>query len=397
VKRWLAAAGAVVVVLGLVIGGLWVSLTPDHRTTFLVDASESSDFGEVADAVGTAAATMPGDDSLALRRFGGACDGSNTVELVTPGTGQATKIGDAARAIRPEGKATLLSGMLAAIDDFGRTYPFRGSVSNRVVVVARGGADTCGKSADEIRAIMQDHISRAGVKIDFRFVGHRLTPEQVKVLNAVAAAADAQKPRLTRTSDELATTMKEISVPANLAVTEVKPAPCDMVSPESLAAKYLPEPGLTYFDVKCEQDRYVLATLNTPKREAQDMPVVFEFENGTWQKTMAQTDMPCGQVPKEVWKAWNFDCLQEPAVCREGQRKVTVLSGWIDCPAALDVADRYKAAIDAGQVAGQLLLWESGDWACSWPYEDGLAHAQVPLKCARSSDKAVVQIGDYQR
>ena len=164
-KRWLAAAGAVVLVVGLAIGGLWVHLTPDHRTTFLVDASESSDFGEVADAVGTAAANMPGDDSLALRRFGGSCDGSNTAELVAPGTGQAGEIGEAARAIRPEGKATLLSGILATIDDFARTYPFRGSVSNRVVVVARGGADTCGKNTDEIRTIMRDHVSRAGVKM----------------------------------------------------------------------------------------------------------------------------------------------------------------------------------------------------------------------------------------
>jgi hypothetical protein len=82
-KRWLLAGIAVVTVLGLAVGGVIVFLTPDHRTTFLVDASESADFREVADAVGAAASNMSGDDSLALRRFGGACDSVNTAELVT--------------------------------------------------------------------------------------------------------------------------------------------------------------------------------------------------------------------------------------------------------------------------------------------------------------------------
>lgn len=364
-------AGAVVVVLGLVAGGLWVLLPPDHRTTFLVDSSESSDFREVADAVGAAASNMSSDDSLALRRFGGACDSADTAELVTPGTGQAAEIGDASRSITPSGKATLLSGILAAIDNFARTYPFRGSETNRIVVVARGGADACGKSADEIRAIIKEHTARAGVKIDFRFVGHRLTAEQVKVLNEIAAASDAQKPRLTKTSDELVTTMKEVSVPVDLVAKEVKIAPCDRVTPEELKARYLPEPGLVYFDVKCVQDRYVLAILNVPARDAQDMPVVFEFKDDAWQKTLAQTDMPCSDVPKEVWKAWNYDCLVEPVVCRETQdSKVIDLDG-AGCPAALDIADRYKAAIDAQQAQGQGLFWQSGDWSCSWPYEDG--------------------------
>ncbi|HEX8866139.1 MAG TPA: hypothetical protein VF821_10835, partial [Lentzea sp.] len=389
-KRWMLVAGAVLVVLGLVAGGLWVFLPPDHRTTFLVDASESSDFREVADAVSSAALNMSADDSLALRRFGGDCAAANTSELVSPGTGQAAAIGDAARSITPSGKATLLSGILATIDDFAHTYPFRGSKTNHVVVVARGDADACGKSTDEVRTLIRDHASRAGVKIDFRFVGHRLTPAQTKVLNAVAAAADAQPPHLTRTSDELVTTMKEVSVPTDLVATEIKTSPCSSVSPEALAAAYLPEPGLKYYDVRCEQDRYALGILNTATREAQDMPVVFELKDNAWVKVLAQTDMPCGDVPSEVWKAWNFPCLKEPVVCREGQAKVIDVSGDLGCPAALDIADRYKAAIDAQQAQGQGLFWESGDWSCSWPYEDGYAHAQVPPKCVRKSDNLVV-------
>lgn len=241
-------------------------LTPDHRTTFLVDASESADFREVADAVGAAASNMSADDSLALRRFGGACDSANTAELVAPGTGQSAKIGDTVRSITPGGKATLLSGILAAIDDFARTYPFRGSQTNRIVVVARGAADACGKSADEVRSIIKERISTAGVKIDFRYVGHRLTPEQFKVLSDVAAATEAQTPRLTKTSEELVTTMKEVSVPADLVAGQVKaPTACDFVTLEMLEAaqaqKEQQEPRNNYLGFQCYQDRYLLGRI----------------------------------------------------------------------------------------------------------------------------------------
>jgi hypothetical protein len=397
VKRWLLVAGAVVVVLGLVFGVLWVLLPPDHRTTFLVDASESADFGEVADAVGVAASNMSADDSLALRRFGGACDAANTAELVPPGTGQATKISAVAREITPSGKATLLSGILAAIDDFARTYPFRGDKTNRVVVIARGAADACGKSAEEVRATIKEHTAKAGVKIDFRFVGHKLTRDQVKVLNEIAAAADAQQPRLTKTSAELVTTMKEVSVPADLVAKEVKTSPCDEATPEVLLAAHKPQvEGSRYFDIKCEQDRYLLARANNEQRSSDDLIAVFEFKDDTWQYVVAGTDLPCGQVPKDVWQKWGHRCYFEQVVCRDGESKVTVLEGWVDCPAAIDIADRYNAAINAGQAQGQGLFWSYGEWSCSWPYEDGLAHAQVPLKCGRESDRALVQIGDYQ-
>ncbi|MFS8098387.1 hypothetical protein LFM09_14730 [Lentzea alba] len=393
-KRWLLVAGAVVVVLGLVAGGLWVVLPPDHRTTFLVDASESSDFREAADAVGAAASNMPADDSLALRRFGGSCDSANTAELVSPGTGQAAAIGDAARSITPSGKATLLSGILAAIDDFARTYPFRGDKTNRIVVVARGAADACGKSADEVRSIIKEHTSRAGVKIDFRFVGHRLTPEQVKVLSDVAAAAEAQKPRLTKTSDELVTTMKEVSIPADLQAGEVKVPPCDTVTPETLTAVRPPEPGVVYADVKCAQDRYVLAMMRSTQIESNDVPTLFEFKNDAWQYQWADTEVPCGDVPRDVWKDLGVRCVGEPVVCREGQQKVTDLGGWVGCEAALDIADRYQAAIKAGQTEGQGAFWFSGDWECAWIYQSGRPHSESPLQCSRKSDQSIVQIGD---
>ncbi|MEU3649198.1 hypothetical protein AB0E59_37895 [Lentzea sp. NPDC034063] len=392
-KRWLLVGIAVVAVLGLTFGGVVVLLTPDHRTTFLVDASESSDFGEVADAVGAAASNMSADDSLALRRFGGTCDSPDTAELVTPATGQAARIGDAARAITPSGKATLLSGILAAIDDFARTYPFRGSATNHVVVIARGGADACGKSADEVRTIIKQHTDKAGVKIDFRFVGHRLTSEQVKVLTEIAAATNALEPRLTKTSGELVTTMKEISIPADLVAQEVKTLKaCETVTLEVLQPLHPVKDDqqrpalLTEFD--CRQDRYVLARANiAPDIPGIWLPVVFEFRDQAWHFVDAHNEMSCGDVPLEVWKQWGAGCVPDPVVCREGEARVADESGSLGCPAAIEVADRYQAAINAGQTDGENLSWTSGEWACA---RQALG---PPLRCTRITDGANIEIG----
>ena len=184
--------------------------------------------------------------------------------------------------------------------------------------------------------------------------------------------------------------------PAELTATEVKTAPCDTATPETLAVAHPPEAGVIYADIKCVQDRYVLARMRTTQIESNDVPAVFEFKDNAWRFRFADTEVPCGDVPRDVWKQFDFQCMSEPVVCRDGERRVIDVGGWLDCPAVLDIADRYLAAIAAGQAPGQGLVWNSGEWACSWPYEDGFAHAQVPLKCVRTADNQVVQIGDYQ-
>ncbi|ROP35895.1 hypothetical protein [Saccharothrix texasensis] len=216
-KRWLTLIG-VVVLLILVTVGLVAYLPPDHRVTFLVDASASgSDFREVADAVGSAARNAGDGDALALRRFGGECDRpDNTAEVVPVGEGQGGRIDEAVRSIEPGGRSTLLSGILAAIDDFDRYYPFRGDKSNRVVVVARNGVEACGKDAAAVRALVEEHSKRVEVRLDFRFVAHRLTEQQVGDLSALAAAVDAPPPRRTGTADELARAVTEPAMPGDL-------------------------------------------------------------------------------------------------------------------------------------------------------------------------------------
>lgn len=186
--------------------------------------------------------------------------------------------------------------------------------------------------------------------------------------------------------------------PASQATQEVKAVPCDTATADTLLAAYKPEAdGARYSDIKCAQNRYVLARAHNEQRPSDDLIAVFEFKDDAWRKVVAGTDVPCGQVPKEVWQKWDFPCQFEPVICRDDAKRVTVLKGWVDCPAAIDLANRYDTAIKAGQAAGQGLFWESGGWSCSWPDEAGLAHAQIPLRCGRESDDALVQIGDYQR
>ncbi|MET9230432.1 hypothetical protein [Lentzea sp. NPDC003310] len=403
-RRWLSVGAAVLVLLALVSGGLVLVLTPAHRTTFLVDSSESADFRDVADAVGTAAANMSPDDALALRRFGGTCETPDTAELVTPGAGQAARIGDAARAITPSGKPTLLSGVVAAIDDFARAYPLRGSETNRIVVVARGGADACGKSADEVRAIIREHTERAGVRVDFRFVGHRLTSEQAKVLKAIADATEAQATRFTDDTAELVITMKEVSVPTSLVAREVvlPKSPCELVTPEVLSAAD-PRPSEPqgvdsyYAGINCQQDRYVLATAVYGPPLDQEFPVIFELKDQKWQvkKVDAPGTFPCGDIPKDVWKAWDIRCTPAPVVCRDATdyTKVTDMND-VGCPVAIDIADRYIAAARAGQTQGTGTFWITDEWTCSkYPMPDR-PNVANPLQCERNADRAVVRLGD---
>ncbi|MEU4769670.1 hypothetical protein AB0H12_41250 [Actinosynnema sp. NPDC023794] len=122
-----------------------------------------------------AAGNTASDESLSLRRLGGTCgDPANTAEVVAAGTGQPDRIAAAAKSLEPAGKPTLLSGILAAIDDFSRPYPFRGRQSNRIVVVSRHSADACSTDQDAANSAIRERLDGSGVDLDFRFVGYRV-------------------------------------------------------------------------------------------------------------------------------------------------------------------------------------------------------------------------------
>ena len=60
---------------------------------------------------------------------------------------------------------------------------------------------------------------------------------------------------------------------------------------------------------------------------------------------------------------------------------VAVLSGRVDCGAAMTIADKYLSGVDRGQAQGQGLRLDVSGWSCFWPYVPGRSHADSYLQC----------------
>ncbi|GLX03457.1 hypothetical protein [Microbispora sp. NBRC 16548] len=191
----------------LIAGGGWATvnwlipaLSPAYKTQFLIDTS--ADATDIAGALGTAVGNSGDDDALGLRSFGGECgrDGSTT-RLVDFGTGNRSRITDAARRVPAGGRPTLVKGIVEAAGDFSGFWPLRATQVNRVVVVTRHGADACDAeyAEDEIR----QRIASAGLKIQFRLVGYRVPDDQRDRLSRIASAAGAPEPVFTETPEQL--------------------------------------------------------------------------------------------------------------------------------------------------------------------------------------------------
>ncbi|GAA1308299.1 hypothetical protein [Saccharothrix xinjiangensis] len=205
-KRELIIGAVVAVVLAAcVVVYVVVRSAPEHRTTLLVDTSApGSGFGAVAEAVEAVAHNTGSGDALALRRFGGECGAAdNTAEVAD----EADEVPGAVRGLAPSGRATLLSGVLAAIDDYSGIYPFRGSQRNRIIVVSSTGVDACTTDPQEASRAIRERVAAAGLDLDIRIVGHQVPEDQRESLQqlvgdqAVAFTEDAAE--LTEQLDEL--------------------------------------------------------------------------------------------------------------------------------------------------------------------------------------------------
>jgi hypothetical protein len=220
----LAVTAVLAVVAGVVV--FVVRSIPQYRTTFLVDASvtNQADLQEVRRSVVSAAQNAGERDALALRRFGGECgNGGNTRSLVDSGTGNREQIGAAARALTAQGKSTLGSGLLAAIDDFSGRHPFRGSKGNRIIVVTGHGTDACSSDPTELGRAIKSRARAAGVDIDLRFVGYKVPDAGRTVLGKIAATSGNPPPDFPQNGTELAETLKKYTVP-----TSSDPSPIDL-------------------------------------------------------------------------------------------------------------------------------------------------------------------------
>ncbi|MFD7653645.1 hypothetical protein ACFV4N_06665 [Actinosynnema sp. NPDC059797] len=208
-KRELVVGAVVAVVLAAcAVTYAVVRSTPDHRTTLLVDASAPGDgFAAVADAVEAVAHNTGGGDALALRRFGGECDAAdNTAEVAD----EAGEVPGAVRGLVPSGRATLLSGVLAAVDDFAGPLPPRGSQRNRIVVVSTTGVDACTSDPDEVSRAIRERVAAAGLELDIRVVGHRVPADRRESLERLVGE---QAVTFTEDAAELTEQLDKLVVP----------------------------------------------------------------------------------------------------------------------------------------------------------------------------------------
>lgn len=192
----------VLLVLALLGGGAWAvvhwvlpSYAPTYKTQFLMDATaaDAADAAAVAASLGTVLGNSGDSDALALRRFGGECgaDG-NTKLLVDFGTDNRQDIVRAARQAPVGGRATLLRGIVQAVDDFTTTFAIgagqRAKQVNRIVVVTRHGKDACDDDTDFVRREIGERIRAAGLDIEFRLIGYQVPEDQSEGLKSIAGA-----------------------------------------------------------------------------------------------------------------------------------------------------------------------------------------------------------------
>ncbi|WP_147317684.1 hypothetical protein [Streptomyces spongiicola] len=212
---------------------------PEHRTVFLVDASEVTsrgtpspetaaqetpspgtasqgtdddyDFSDITDAVAATALNTADDDALSLRRYGGTCDDTpgNTTQVVDDATQNGRTIADAARTLKPTGQPTLHSGILAAVDDLSQSD----ATHNRVIVITAHGTDACTEDTTRFERELRERLESSGLLMDFRFVGHRVPKAEQRSLIRTADVGNAPEPVFTDTSEELASTLAEFVLP----------------------------------------------------------------------------------------------------------------------------------------------------------------------------------------
>ncbi|MDQ2586048.1 hypothetical protein [Saccharothrix yanglingensis] len=210
-RRVLAAVVVAVVLAGCVAAYLVVRAVPDHRTTLLVDASApGADLGPVAEAVQAVAHNTGSRDALTLRRFGGECGAADNTDEVAD---EVSEVPGAVRGLTPSGRATLLSGVPAAVDDFSGLHPFRGSRRNRIVIVSSTGVDACTEDQAEVSRAIRDRVAAAGLELDIRVVAHRVPEDQRGSLERLAGEQAVRSVTFTEDAAGLVEELDKLVVP----------------------------------------------------------------------------------------------------------------------------------------------------------------------------------------
>ena len=142
-------------------------------------------------------------DNLALRQFGGPCEGENTKLAVKFGQNNIQRLRTSLGKLAAEGQSSLAHAVIEATGDFNDTERFTKSVSKRIVVIT-GSGDSCLKK-DPIPAI-KERLERAqragaGIEMDFRFIGLGLSPEQQASITRIADATKGKATFVDRSQD----------------------------------------------------------------------------------------------------------------------------------------------------------------------------------------------------
>lgn len=196
----------------------WVlpELAPTYKTEFLLDLSatgaDATAVAESRDSLRKAIGNAGDDDAIALRTFGGECgtDG-NTSQVVGFGTGQRDDVGAAIETASVSGKATLVRGLIGATEDFGKPFSQKAKQVNRIVVITRNGVDACDDDLEFIERDLRKRLERAGLDIEFRFVGYRVGDDDRPTLDRLASSASAPPPVLAQNPEELQAALEWIA------------------------------------------------------------------------------------------------------------------------------------------------------------------------------------------
>jgi len=126
-------------------------------------------------------------DNLALRAFGGQCTDEPKPPQVRFALDDAARVRKELAALKPEGQATLVAALFAAIADFKDKARFD-DVNKRIVVIT-GGKDACKGNLLEIaQQLNKDNPAGAkgAIQLDLNFIGIGLDTAAKQDLDAVA-------------------------------------------------------------------------------------------------------------------------------------------------------------------------------------------------------------------
>lgn len=214
---------ALLVVVACAAVYLVVLARPAYRTAVLVDTSApGTGLPQIAGAVRSVVGNSGDSDALSVRRFGGECGSPGATAEIADNPDQ---VAQAVDDMVPSGKATMVDGIVAAIDSFSGFLNRRGSVRNRIIVISTTGVDACTDDPAGARKSIDDRLAEAGLDLDIRIVGFQVPRDKKEALAKLASDTT-----FADTADDLKVVLDRLVVPnspdaASISVAPPEPEP----------------------------------------------------------------------------------------------------------------------------------------------------------------------------